>query len=116
MEEEIVGEKKGSSLFSDISFTLISIASLSPVIVYTASELDHHTTLVRHQNKTRVEFLFGKLARSSWVLFGKWQIPVIKGMTNPRRQDPKKEGRFAFYLPGQNKNYNIQTKEIIATK
>jgi hypothetical protein len=28
MEEKIVGEKKGSSLFSDISFTLLSIASL----------------------------------------------------------------------------------------
>jgi hypothetical protein len=29
MEEKIVGEKKGSSLFSFISFTLLSIASLS---------------------------------------------------------------------------------------
>ncbi len=29
MEEKIVGEKKGSSLFSDISFTLLSIASLT---------------------------------------------------------------------------------------
>ncbi len=42
MEEKIVGEKKGSSLFSDISFTLIlvSTASLSPVFVYIALALD----------------------------------------------------------------------------
>jgi hypothetical protein len=36
MEEKIVGKKKGSSLFSDISFTLLSIASLSSVSIYTA--------------------------------------------------------------------------------
>ncbi len=40
MEEKIVGEKKGSSLFSDISFTLLSIASLSSVFIYTAPALD----------------------------------------------------------------------------
>ncbi len=41
MEEKIVGEKKGSSsLFSDISFTLLSIASLSSVLIYTAPALD----------------------------------------------------------------------------
>ncbi len=40
MEEKIVGEKKGSSLFSPISFTLLSIASLSPIFVYTAPALD----------------------------------------------------------------------------
>ncbi len=39
MEEKIVGEKKGSSLFSDISFTLLSIASLSSVFIYTAPAL-----------------------------------------------------------------------------
>ena len=36
MEEKIVGQKKGSSLFSFISFTLLSIASLSSVFIYTA--------------------------------------------------------------------------------
>ncbi len=36
MEEKIVGEKKASSVFSDISFTLLSIASLSSVSTYTA--------------------------------------------------------------------------------
>jgi hypothetical protein len=40
MEEKIVGEKKRSSLFSDISFTLSSIASLSSVFTYTAPALD----------------------------------------------------------------------------
>ncbi len=40
MEEKIAGEKKGSPLFSDISFTLLSIASLSPVFIYTAPALD----------------------------------------------------------------------------
>jgi hypothetical protein len=40
MEEKIVGEKKGSSLFSDISFTLLSIASLSSVFIHTALALD----------------------------------------------------------------------------
>ncbi len=42
MEEKIVGEKKGSSLFSDIdiSFTLVSIASLSSVFTHTAPALD----------------------------------------------------------------------------
>jgi hypothetical protein len=40
MEEKIVGEKKGSSLLSDISFTPLSIASLSPVFVYIAPALD----------------------------------------------------------------------------
>ncbi len=40
MEEKIVGEKKGSSLFSDISFTLLSIASLTSVFIYTAPALD----------------------------------------------------------------------------
>ena len=40
MEEKVVGEKKGSSLFSDISFTLLSIASLSSVFIYTAPALD----------------------------------------------------------------------------
>ena len=40
MEEKIVGEKKGSSLFSFISFTLLSIASLSSVYIHTAPALD----------------------------------------------------------------------------
>jgi hypothetical protein len=40
MEEKIVGEKKGSTLYSDISFTLLSIASLSSVFTYTAPALD----------------------------------------------------------------------------
>ncbi len=40
MEEKIVGEKKGSSLFSVISFTLLSIASPSSVFIYTAPALD----------------------------------------------------------------------------
>ena len=40
MEEKIVGEKKGFSLFSDISLTLLSIASLSSVVIYTAPALD----------------------------------------------------------------------------
>ncbi len=40
MEENIVGEKKGFPLFSDISFTLLSIASLSSVFIYTAPALD----------------------------------------------------------------------------
>ncbi len=44
MEEKIVGEKKGSSLFSDISFTLLSIASLLSVFTYTAPALDLATT------------------------------------------------------------------------
>ncbi len=44
MEEKVVGEKKESSLFSDISFTLLSIASLSSVFIYTAPALDLRTT------------------------------------------------------------------------
>ncbi len=40
MEEKTVGEKKGSSLFSDISFTLISTASLASISFYTAPALD----------------------------------------------------------------------------
>jgi hypothetical protein len=40
MEEKIVGEKEGSSLLSDISFALLSIAFLSSVFVYTAPALD----------------------------------------------------------------------------
>jgi hypothetical protein len=40
MEEKIVGKKKGSSLSFHISFTLISIASLSPVLIYSAPTLD----------------------------------------------------------------------------
>jgi hypothetical protein len=40
MEEKIVGKKKGSSLFSDISFTLLSTASLSSVFTYSAPALD----------------------------------------------------------------------------
>ncbi len=40
MEEKIVGKRKGSSLSFHISFTLVSIASLSPVLIYSAPALD----------------------------------------------------------------------------
>jgi hypothetical protein len=40
MEEKIVGEKKGSSLFSDISFTLLSIASIASISFYIAPAQD----------------------------------------------------------------------------
>ena len=40
MEEKIVGEKKGSSLFSFISFTLLSVISLASVFTHAAPALD----------------------------------------------------------------------------
>ena len=44
MEEKIVGKKgEESSLSFHISFTLVSIASLSPVIIYSALDLSPHS-------------------------------------------------------------------------
>ncbi len=54
MEEKIVGEKKGSSLFSDISFTLLSIASLSSVFIYTAPALPVPVDLPPHSGSPTI--------------------------------------------------------------
>ena len=62
MEEKIVGEKKGSSLFSFISFTLLSIASLSSVFIHTAPALD----LPPHSGSPT------NCLVASWKLYGKF--------------------------------------------